>query len=29
MKLKITVNTQRLHDLGIEKGKTYEVLEIV
>lgn len=29
MKLKITKQTPRLLELGIEKDKTYEVLEIV
>lgn len=29
MKLLITGDNQRLTDLGIEKGKTYEVLDIV
>jgi hypothetical protein len=29
MKLKITKQTPRLTELGIEKGKTYKVLEIV
>lgn len=29
MKLKITQQTPRLTELGIEKDKTYEVLEIV